>query len=272
MSAATPSALGPAPAVTTIDLWKTAALLLVLVDHLGFFIWPDQPWLTAIGRAALPVFFFLIGFARTRAVPWHWWVAGLLLTALDGWRLADEGHPELNIVINFALIRLSLPLIERHVMGVWWRVALFAAVLAALMPFAGQWLEYGTEGLLLALVGLAHRRASETGPDRPRDPAWLLRRARGAVATQALLAMQIADYEFGVAETWIAAACVIAVSGLLLRFRSGEAAIQPPAFLVPPLRFCGRRSLEIYMAQIIGLMALGMALGNDAADINGDAE
>jgi hypothetical protein len=27
------------------------------------------------------------------------------------------------------------------------------------------------------------------------------------------------------------------------------------------LRFCGRRSLEIYIAQILGLMALGTALG-----------
>lgn len=254
--------------VTTIDLWKTAALLLILIDHLGFFIWTDQPWLTAIGRAALPIFFFLIGFARTRSIPWFWWAAGLALTALDGWRLAGEGYPELNIMINFALIRLALPLIERHMMSVWWRVILFAALLAALMPFAGQWLEYGTEGLLLALVGLAHRRACDSGPDKPRDPAWLTRRALGAFATLAFMAMQIADYGFDVTETWIMAAAVISVSGLLLLFRNTEARFQPPAAVAPAFRFCGRHSLEIYMAQIAGLMALGIVLGIDAADID----
>lgn len=260
------------PVVTTIDMWKTAALLLILIDHLGFFIWTDQPWLTAIGRAALPVFFFLIGFARTRAVPWFWWAAGLALTALDAWRLAGEGYPELNIMINFALIRLALRLIERHVMAVWWRVALFAMLLAALMPLAGQWLEYGTEGWLLALVGLAHRLARERGPDKPRDPAWLTRRALGAFGTLAFMVMQIVDYEFEVMETWIMAAAVIAVSGLLIMFRVGPSRFQPPEPLALALRFCGRRSLEIYMAQIVGLMALGMMLGIDAADMDGEDE
>lgn len=272
MTAADSSQTPAARAVTTIDLWKTAALLLILIDHLGFFIWTDQPWLTAIGRAALPIFFFLIGFARTRAVPWHWWVAGLALTALDGWRLADEGYPELNILINFALIRLALPLIERHVMAAWWRVALFAMLLAALMPLAGQVLEYGTEGWLLALVGLAHRRARESGPDKPRDPAWLTRRALAAFATLAFMAMQIYDYEFGVAETWIMAASVITVSGLLLMFRNRTASFQPPAPFAALFQLCGRYSLEIYMAQIVGLMALGMALGIEAADVDGDDE
>lgn len=269
----TPSlALSPDRTLTTIDLWKTAALLLILVDHLGFFIWVDQPWLTAVGRAALPVFFFLIGFARTRAVPWFWWVAGLLLTALDGRRLAGEGLPELNIMFSFALIRLALPFVERHVFAAWWRVALFAAGAAALMPLTGEWVEYGTEGLLLALVGLAHRRALESGPDQPRAPAWLIRRSLGAFATLAFLAMQIIDYDFTVAETWVAAASVIVVSGLLLRFRNSNVRFRPPLVMAAVFRFCGRRSLEIYVAQIVGLMALGMALGIDAADINGDDE
>jgi peptidoglycan/LPS O-acetylase OafA/YrhL len=259
--------------VTTIDLWKTAALLLILIDHLGFFIWMDQPWMMAVGRAALPIFFFLIGFARTRAVPWSWWAAGLVLTALDGWRLMGDGWPTLNIMFNFALIRLTLPLIERHVLGVWWRVAMFAALLAALMNVTGQWLEYGTEGWLLALVGLAHRRAREAGPDTPRNPAWLTRRALGAFATLAFIAMQIMDYEFAVLETWIMAACVIAVSGLLLMFRNQTVSFSPPSPIAAALRFFGRRSLEIYMAQVAGLMALGMALGIDAADNNdGDEE
>ena len=62
ISATLPEPL-PTRTVTTVDLWKAAALLLILCDHLWFYIWPGQLWLTALGRAALPIFFFLIGFA-----------------------------------------------------------------------------------------------------------------------------------------------------------------------------------------------------------------
>ncbi|MGL4440255.1 MAG: TraX family protein [Bosea sp. (in: a-proteobacteria)] len=256
--------------VTTIDLWKSAALLLILFDHLWFYIWPEHTWLTAIGRAALPIFFFLIGFARTRQVPWFWWIAGAGLTALDLWRHGGFDNICLNIMFNFAMIRLALPIIEKHVMGAWWRVALFALVLAAVMPAAGQVIEYGTAGWLLAIVGLAHRLARDAGPDRARDPAWLVRRSLGAFVTIAYLGMELHDYGFGVAETWLMAGAVIIVSGLLLRFRLG--AVQWPihSLFRTLAQQCGRRSLEIYILQIVILMPLGLALDIDAADEDGD--
>ncbi len=271
----TSAALLPPPSirtVTTVDLWKAAALLLILCDHLWFYIWPDQLWLTALGRAALPIFFFLIGFARTRHVPWFWWAAGAALTSLDLWRHGGFENICLNIMFNFAMIRLALPLIEKHMMRAWWRVALFALVLAALMPLAGQVIEYGTAGWLLALVGLAHRRALDSGGDRQRDPAWLIRRALGAFVTLAYIGMELYDYEFGVTETWIMAGGVILVSGLLLRFRRETVSVRLPSVLSALARLCGRRSLEIYIAQIVVLMGLGLALGVDAADEDGDEE
>lgn len=263
---------GSVRAVTTIDLWKTAALLLILIDHLWFYIWPDQLWLTAIGRAALPIFFFLIGYARTRRVPWFWWAAGAALTTLDLWRHGGFENICLNIMFNFALIRLALPLIETYVMRAWWRIALVALALAALMPFAGQIIEYGTEGWLLALVGLAHRLARDGGPDQARDPAWLIRRALGAFVTIAYLGMELYDYEFGVAEAWAMAGGVILVSGLLLKFSPGAVQWRIPSPLRMLARVCGRWSLEIYIAQIVVLMSLGLALGIDAADDDGDEE
>lgn len=258
--------------VSWIDLWKSAALLLILIDHVGFYLLPEQPWLLAVGRAALPIFFFLIGFAGPRRAPWFWWAAGAALTALDIWRAGSAADATLNILINFALIRLALPLIERHLAGDWRRMGLFALVLAAAAPWTGPYIEYGTAGWLLALVGLAHRRALAAGPDKPRDPAWLTRRALGAGATALYIGLELHDYEFPVFETWIMAAGVIAVSGLLLRFRPGDARPKPPAWLAHGLRIGGRRSLEIYIAQIVGLMALGLALGIAPADSDGDEE
>ena len=58
----------PVP-VTTTDLLKLAGLTLVLIDHYGLFFDPNADWWRVVGRGAAPVFFFLIGFARTRTVP-----------------------------------------------------------------------------------------------------------------------------------------------------------------------------------------------------------
>lgn len=260
-------------ATSWIDLWKSAALALILVDHLGFFIFTDQPWMLAVGRAALPIFFFLIGFSRNAHVPWFWWAAGIGLTAFDVWRKGGIDGVTLSIMINFALIRLSLPLIERHGMSSWWRFALVLLAFAALSPFAGRVIEYGATGWLLALVGRAHKIAQESGPDGARAPAWLMRRAAGALATLVYIAIEFRDYRFGVIETWVLVIGVILVSGLLLRFVSGPARWQPQGAVANLLAFCGRHSLEIYLAQIVGLGMLGLALDIDAIDINaGDDE
>lgn len=269
----------PAPgrAVTSTDALKALGLLLILFDHWAYYVEPDRAWMHALGRGALPIFFFLIGFAKTRQVPWFWLVAGALLTGLDWLRMGgDLDEVTLNILLSFAAIRWALPFIERHVMGMGvkdrhWRTALLVAALAALSYPADMVVDYGSSGWLLALVGLAHRQALDSGPDHARDPAWLTRRIIGAVATLLFVANEIHDYEFDTVDAFIAAGSIIAVSGLLLRFRRVELAWRPPAALAEFLGFCGRRSLEIYIAQILGLMALGLALGVEP-DVGDDAD
>lgn len=258
--------------ITTIDLWKTAALLLILADHLGLFLFPDEDWLRALGRAGAPIFFFLIGFTRTRSVPWFWLVAGAALTGLDYWRLGSLDAITLNILLSFAAARCALPFVERHVAPSPWRFAALVAVLVALIPFADMVLEYGVTGWLWVLVGLAHRLALESGPDHARRGPWLARRALGAATVLIYGANEVLTYGFGVAETWIMAAAVLAVGGLLLRFRRADIGWSPPAWLAAALTVCGRRSLEIYIAQIVGLMALGAALGIEPADAADDGD
>jgi hypothetical protein len=66
-------------------------------------------------------------------------------------------------------------------------------------------------------------------------------------------------------------AAIIAVNGLLLLYRRSDLARQPSPFPAALLRVCGRRSLEIYIAQCVGLMALGLMLGIEP-DGHGDGE
>lgn len=39
---------------------KLIALLLMVLDHLGYFFFPDQEWMRAVGRLAMPIFAFAI--------------------------------------------------------------------------------------------------------------------------------------------------------------------------------------------------------------------
>ena len=48
-------------AVDNTDWLKTAAIILVAVDHIGHFFMEDDKWWSVFGRLAAPTFFFLMG-------------------------------------------------------------------------------------------------------------------------------------------------------------------------------------------------------------------
>ncbi|HEY8566348.1 MAG TPA: TraX family protein [Beijerinckiaceae bacterium] len=245
------------PAVSTTDLWKFAGVTLLLVDHYGLFFDEDQDWWRVAGRIAAPIFFFLIGYARTRQVPASWIVWGLVLTAVDTWTSGEGlGKINLNILINFALVRLLLPEVESRVMGRPVRVALLVlAIILLIRPFQ-QVLEYGAQGWLWALFGLAHRLAAES---RSRLDAAL----RDGVAFATALAYtgkEIIDYEFALAEGIALAVLVGIVTIALARFRRADAVWSPPEPIAGFMRFCGRHSLQIYAVTLLAMQILAYAL------------
>ena len=147
----------PHPPVDNTDWLKTAAIILVTVDHFGYFFIRDDRWWSVFGRLAAPTFFFLIGYAHTRRVPFHWIWLGVVLTLLNSWN-AGWTWVAPNILLSFALIRFARPyvqtLLQRH--G-WAAFALLVAALFAVLPIAGKIVDYGSEGWLWALFGLCQR-------------------------------------------------------------------------------------------------------------------
>ncbi len=229
--------------VTTTDLLKLVALLFVFVDHHGYFFDPANPWWRLFGRVAAPIFFFLIGFARTRRVPWTWLAFGGLLTAINALEAGSLGGTMVNILINFAILRaLVLPAVERHVMARPLAVALLVAGCLPLIPVTDGPLEYGTEGWLWAFFGLGHRLALAEGTRR----ALWTRNGIAAATGVAYIVREVHDYGFDGLQTAILVGLVTALCVALLRFRRADLPRQPPGFLAPLFHFCGRRSLEIY--------------------------
>ncbi len=247
--------------VGTTDVLKCVGVVALLVDHYGLFFSPDELWWRVAGRVAAPVFFFLIGYARPHPVPRAWIAFGIALTALDAFTSydAEDGFNDvsLNILLNFALLRAAvLPFVERHVLRRPLALAAFVAACVILMSPSGLVLEYGTEGWLFALFGLAHRAV--------RDGEGALAPTRTALALVAALAYtlrEVRDYALDAGQSAILAGLMLALTAALLAFRRLALPAQPPEPAAALLRFCGRYSLEIYAVTLFAMQFLAYALG-----------
>ena len=151
MTAATDS-MGIPRSVDNSDWLKTFAIMLVAVGHTGYFFIDDAAWWSVFGRMAAPVFFFLMGYARSRTIPIHWILLGVILTLLDSWN-TDWEWVAPNILFSMVLIRLSRPsvlsLLQRY--G-WIAFIILVLGLMAVLPVAGDMVDYGAEGVVLGPV------------------------------------------------------------------------------------------------------------------------
>jgi hypothetical protein len=236
--------------ITTPDLLTLAGLALVLGDHYGLFFDGDETWWRVFGRPAAPVFFFLIGFARSASVPASWLVLGAILTGLD--IFSDGWDASLNILFSFALLRLVLPHADSFVAHKRFGLPLLALLLAALAPLFGNVIEYGLSGWLWALLGLSARRAI-AGEGSARE--------RNIVALICGLFYLIAEslfWHLDFAQIVTLALLIGALAATLLAFRRKDLTWRPPAPLAQALNWMGRRSLEIYAGSTIAMQVASL--------------
>ncbi len=245
----------PAP-ITTTDLLKFAGLAFVFADHTGLFFAPDEEWWRVFGRAAAPIFFFLIGFARTSSVPFTWLVLGAVLTALDAYVSDGLDDVRLNILFNFALIRFVMPKVETHVLTGRAGAPALALFCAAMIPLAAVILEYGAEGWLWALFGLVTREAIV----KANPQARLQRNLVGVFCVAIYLLVETRDFEFEPVQTATLCALITALGLVLAFFRRADAPFQAPAPVAQALRWMGRRSLEIYAVSLFVMQLTGHLL------------
>ena len=258
----------PAPrAVDNTDWLKTAAIILVAVDHTGYFFIENADWWSVFGRLAAPFFFFLLGYARTRTVPFYWIWLGVILTLLDSWN-TDWTWVAPNILLSFALIRIARPyvqfLLQRH--G-WTAFVLLVSALILVLPITAEIVDYGAEGWLWALFGLSQSMyvdsRSATGVDgtaqNSAQPAHAMTENLGLMRLLACFAAAVvyvwqeqAEFLFSQIQfvTFILGLGVLSFS--LCFFLRGPSRIQPPESIAGVLRFIGRRTLEIYAIQLAG--------------------
>jgi non-ribosomal peptide synthetase-like protein len=241
--------------VDTTDWLKTAAIILVLVDHIGYFFIDNDHWWAVFGRLAAPTFFFLLGYAKSRGVPLKWIGLGLILTLLDSWN-NDWHWVAPNILLSFAVIRLGRPhaqtLLERH--G-WIGFVLLATVLFALLPVTAKVVDYGAEGWLWALLGLSQRiyvDQKSVAKVTTRRNWGLMRLLACMIAAAAYVWREQIEFSFSQPQFIVFIVILVILSVQLCLFLRGPTRFQPPKLMASTLGFIGRHTLEIYAIELAG--------------------
>ena len=253
--------------VDNSDWLKTAAIIMVAVDHTGYFFIVDAEWWSVFGRLAAPPFFFLLGYAKSRTVPFRWIWLGATLTLLDSWN-NDWTWVAPNIFFSLALIRVLRPNVQVFLQKYGWAAfALLVSVLLMLLPIAADIVDYGAEGWLWALFGLCQRMYVDCRTAAAADGVAQCPAAHTHALTQKpgqmrLLACFIAaavyvwqeQIEFLFSQVQFATVTlgIGALSLGLCLFLRGPCRIQPPEPIAGALRFFGRHTLEIYFIQLAG--------------------
>jgi peptidoglycan/LPS O-acetylase OafA/YrhL len=254
-------------AVDNTDWLKTVAIILVAVGHFGYFFVEDSTWWSVFGRFAAPTFFFLIGYAHTRTVPFSWIWLGVILTLLDSSN-NDWSWVASNILLSFALIRLARPYMQKIVQQHGWAAfALLVSAIVATLPIAGEIVDYGAEGWLWALFGLFQRmyvdgKSAIAMPDTAQNLTRSAHEMTENVRVMRLLTCLLAaavyvwqeqgEYSFPQIPLAIVILGIGVLSLSLCRFQRAASRVQPPKAMAGVLRFISRHTLEIYAIQLAG--------------------
>ncbi len=236
--------------VTAADLWKTAALLLMTVDHVGWLFWPDELWLRAVGRVCVPIWMVLVGYhydGRTRPI-----VLGALCVTLIN-LATNQPLFSLNILWTIVICRWMLnhgviqKAIETQPLGLTIAIIVFT-------PITLFFFEYGGQALLFAMVGYMLRQGQ-------RDDRVITCAVLGSLF---FLLLQQHIFEFSVAHMCVIAAGISMVWYGLWRYEPKSYGTKAP-LISTFTKMGGRYTLEYYALHKLILQAIAAyIIGHEA--------
>lgn len=126
------------------DLIKILGLSLMVIDHIGQYLFPDNLWYRLLGRGAAPLFFFLIGYVNHLNMRPVLILYGMILS-FAGCLIWD--HLWVNILLNFIFCQLLLWMFPTASLSLKTKISFFL-LLSVLHGLINPYIEYGTIGIL----------------------------------------------------------------------------------------------------------------------------
>lgn len=143
---------------TAFDAMKLFAIVNMTADHIGAYFFPEVLWWRAIGRITFPVWFFLVGYSRSRDISKELWLYAFLMMAVHPF--VHQPFLPTNALVTVIICRLMLNLcVDRG----WLTnrlpelvVACYVMTLPTVMLF-----EYGAIAFLYTMLGRMVREKHE---------------------------------------------------------------------------------------------------------------
>ncbi|MBM3618164.1 MAG: hypothetical protein FJX23_06410 [Alphaproteobacteria bacterium] len=238
----------------TYDLLKFVALVFMVIDHIGFYLFPDIPWLRAIGRVSFPIFLFLIGYSKTTRFDVLILLGAILVFINAG--LVGTFIIPLNILFAILATRLLMHILDRSPDAWQSAIPLWIGFLLFYLPLS-KVIEYGTLCFMFACLGRYTRegRNGETGI----RAAWLFSLAFY------LLTQQL-GFEFEITYFVLMLMLVMVMGIGLIQFtfapiRFPEDNISPtPSLHERIIMLVGRNTLPLYVLHVILLQWWGSSI------------
>ncbi len=231
--------------LTRWDALKIIALLLMFIDHAGYFYFHDELWMRAVGRSCAPIFFFLSGFAPHYRFNMRLMLLAIVLTAFD-WGMQHHLNT-LNILFTIILGRIILGWLERHHPA---PLKLHEWVIGCIIMITSMIVvQYGSLGFLFMLAGFVYKHKEKYSPQTPSRLLMLATLIYGVVSCV------LGSYD---TNRWVITAIFLASTNALIRwFALKPRATLPCSDLTARLLLpFSRYTAEIYVAHIVVLILL----------------
>ena len=244
--------------LTSYDLLKTLAIILMIIDHTGHHFYPDEMWFRVFGRLCLPIWFFLIGYARTTEISARLWVGGIIVTLSA--LVAGQFLLPLNILFTIIALRfLRRGVVLSSLSSAEGLRGMFFILIFLTFP-SSILFEYGSSAMLFVLVGYIVRHKEEVS--KQIDLRYLkLFTVLSFLSFFAIQVIILPSLSFQQILTMFAGFGFIGI--ILWYFRpvvysDGLSFFKKP--LVVLVQFAGRRTLEIYVVHILIFRGMCMYL------------
>ncbi len=244
--------------LTSYDLLKILAVFTMVIDHAGYYFFPEQMEWRAVGRMSMPIWLFLVGYANTRDIPPILWGGAFVLLA----SYLVMGNPllALNILFTIIITRAVLDVLARFTFKNFEGVVLSVAACVFLTIPTAALFDYGALAFMWALCGYLCRHHKEMGLGQERVLGYF------AITVIVYLGYQSLFFGFNGGQTLIMVVGVLISSAILFQFKPvalTDITQKIPAFALPVLKFMGRRTLYIYVGHLILFLMIAFFLYPD---------
>lgn len=233
--------------VTHLDLIKTFAVIVMIIDHIGYYFFPEQEWFRAIGRIGFPVWFFMVGYARGRELS-NKLLIGALILLVANLALQLPLFP-LNALVTIIFLRLLIDRFMDLILRTRYVFWLSAILLVLFYMFSNMITEYGTIAMMFAVAGYLtrHKDKVETQSFMTNVDYILFM----VLCFSSFCVLQTAQFGFNEIQSIFMAVLTGATMFVLAVMRPmvfPEISHEPQKTI---LQFMGRRTLEIYVAHLL---------------------